>query len=126
MKRKIAISVFLSVFTLMFLHLLVPHHHHADLADGALMTTHDGDGDYPDHHHHTIDPFFSLLQYVDEVSPHYVPTQFEGCSSTAIASALQLWTLEEENQLGAILKPDIPWRSYFLPSAHSLRGPPLA
>jgi len=41
-------------------------------------------------------------------------------------AALLLWSLEEENQAGAIEMPDIPWRRVSLPAAHSLRGPPLA
>ncbi len=125
-KRKIIISIFLGVFALMLSHLLIPHHHHSDHTDATLMEKHDGDGDHPDHHHHTIDTFFSLLQFVDEVSPHFVVTQFENHSSAAIVAALLLWSLEEENQAGAIEMPDIPWRRVSLPAAHSLRGPPLA
>jgi len=125
-KRKIVISVLLGVFALMLSHLLIPHHHHADHTDAALMEKHDGEGDHPDHHHHTIDTFFSLLQYVNQVSPDFVLTQFEDYSSAAIASTVDLWSLEEGNNSGAIEVPEIPWHRYSLPAAHSLRGPPLA
>ena len=126
MKRKIAISLFLGVFTLMFAHLLIPHHHHADHTDADLMEKHDGEGDHPDHHHHTIDTFFSLLQFVDEVSPQFVIAQFEDYSSAAIVAALLQWSLEDESQSGIIESPDVPIHRNFLPAAHSLRGPPLA
>lgn len=51
----------------MFLHLVVPHHHHVDSEEAIAMERHAGDADHPDHHHHTIDLFFSLLQFVDDI-----------------------------------------------------------
>jgi hypothetical protein len=90
------------------------------------MERHDGAGDHPDHHHHTIDTFFSLLQYVDEVSPPFVLVKTEILSSTAIASALQTWRFEVDHRSGVVHKPDIPWYRCSVSTAHSLRGPPLA
>lgn len=107
-------------------HMLIPHHHHSDHTDAVLMQKHDGQGDHPEHHHHTIDTFFSLLQYVDEVSPPFVLVKSTDLSSIAIASALQTLSEDAEDQSGIIPKPDIPWSTSFVPPAHSLRGPPLA
>ena len=103
----------------------MPHHHHEDVAEAGLMERHDGKDEHPDHHHHTIDPFFSLLNYFNDVE------QFE-----FVAAALPfVWLLDctfaelgltdEENIGGTDPPPIALLLTEGLIDCHGLRGPPM-
>jgi hypothetical protein len=128
-KRKVGISILLGVFAFMLGHMLIPHHHHADIADAGLMEKHAGDAEHSDHHHHTIDPFFSLLSYLNNVQA-FDFTVFD-CDSFPftgglVAGTVTTFTLFIDEGSGGIEPPPY-WLT--LPEgiidSHGLRGPPL-
>ena len=66
MLRKAAILVLGGMFCMMFLHLLIPHHHHSNGNEVAHMVSHECE-DGHEHQHHAVDLFFSFLYHIDKV-----------------------------------------------------------
>ena len=133
MKKKIAISILLSVFGLMLSHQIIPHHHHNKDEPIAHehKHAHDHDGQ-SNHHHNLLDVFFSMLHHVDEGSTLYVHTEIENrlrldvLHSSALGSVSHEFETSSNSYSGLILRPFAHWGNPFALTAHGLRGPPLA
>ena len=134
MKKKIAISILLSVFGLMLSHQIIPHHHHNKDEPIAHehKHAHDHDGQSNHHHHNLLDVFFSMLHHVDEGSTLYVHTEIENrlrldvLHSSALGSVSHEFETSSNSYSGLILRPFAHWGNPFALTAHGLRGPPLA
>lgn len=127
-KRTIGISIFLGLFALVFGHMLIPHHHHdAEILVVGLVQTHEADGDHSEHHHHTLDPFFSLISFFNDVehfdfSADAVDLPFLGMMLMAFS---ELGLSDEEGSVGNAPPSLILLLSEGLIESHGLRGPPL-
>lgn len=117
----------LSMFVFMLGHMLMPHHHHADHLEAGLMQKHVGEGDHPDHHHHTIDPFFSLLSYFNDVeqfdfSVDDADFQFLGMLAIVFS---EFGLIEDDSRVGTDPPPPVLLLAEGLSKSHGLRAPPL-
>lgn len=114
---------------MMFLHLLVPHHHHSDGAEAVHMVKHECE-DGHEHQHHAVDLFFSFLYHIDEVESFELNVSDDNgpiawVNAYVNYSYEQLWFVNPQSER-ANPPPNISWFSIYHADSHGLRGPPLA